>query len=219
MRQMNKRQMSKRQMSKIQIKICGLRREEDIKYVNECLPEYIGFVFAESKRKVDKKQAKVLKEMLSSKIQAVGVFVNAALEEIEELCSENVIDIVQLHGEEDIVYIESLRERISNPIIKAIRVRSQEQILEEEKMPCEMLLLDTYTKGEYGGSGKDFDLQMIPELEKPYFLAGGLQVETIKEKLAQVNPYAVDISSGVETDGIKDFQKIKEFVKKIREER
>lgn len=199
------------------LKICGLTRIQDIDIVNATMPDFIGFVFAESKRKVSFEQAFEMKKRLNSGIKAVGVFVNAGLEEIVRLCSEGVIDLVQLHGDEDASYITALKERIECPVIKAVRVQNPEQILNTELLPCDYLLLDTYQKDAYGGTGVSFDYALIPKLHKPYFLAGGLNAGNI-EKAATLHPYCLDISSGVETDGIKDPSKIKDIIRQIKDE-
>jgi len=198
------------------IKICGIHRMEDIAYVNEARPEYIGFVFAPSKRQVTKEQARNLKKQLRPEIEVVGVFVNAKPEAIEYLCKMHIIDMVQLHGDENDAYIRELRKRVSNPIIRAVRVQSKEQVLQAEELSSEYLLLDTYVANEYGGSGQELQLQLLPKLQKPYFLAGGLTPQNVAKKISIVYPYAVDISSGVETNGVKDFNKIKEFIYNVR---
>ena len=145
------------------IKICGLKRTEDISYVNELLPDFAGFVFAKSSRQVDAKKAAELKKQLSPKIKAVGVFVNAEPEFIAKLYQKQIIDLAQLHGDETADYIHRLKNLCpSLPLIKAVRVQSTKQILEAEKLPCDYLLLDTWQKDSYGGSGKTFDRSLIP---------------------------------------------------------
>ncbi len=198
------------------IKLCGLSRMEDILAVNKIRPDYAGFVFAKSKRQVTPAQAEQLSGMLLPQIRSVGVFVNAELELIAYLCGEHIIDMVQLHGDEDTAYIEKLQGTISCPVIKAVRARSREQIREAEALPCDYLLLDTYTPGEYGGSGKQFDLSLVPALTKPFFLAGGLGPETVAERIRQVKPYGVDASSSLETDGVKDRRKMAAFAAAVR---
>lgn len=206
--------------SKTKVKICGLMRLEDVACVNACRPEYAGVVFAESRRKVDGEWVKGLRAYLDPEIEVTGVFVNEEPEKILSLCDGGVIDAVQLHGDEDEAYMEYLKERISNPIIKAVRVQNQAQILQAQKWPCDFLLLDTYTKGQYGGSGQTFNLSLIPQMQKPFFLAGGLTAANVREKIELCHPYAVDISSGVEgEDGWKDSNKIREFIERVREDR
>ena len=202
------------------IKICGLKRPEDIEYVNQYLPDYAGFVFAGSKRKVTDEQAEELSRKLDGRIIAVGVFVNEPAEHIVNLVKKGIIRVVQLQGDEDREYILKLRENLeeSVKIIKAVRVQNREQILEAEKLPCDYLLLDTWQKDAYGGCGKQFDKSLIPEdMSKPYFLAGGLAADNIRENIQICHPYAVDVSSAVETDGEKDEKKIQEFIERVRE--
>lgn len=198
------------------IKICGLKSLKDIAYVNEHKPDYIGFVFAESKRKVNDKLAKEMKACLDVAIKAVGVFVNEPIEHIVSLCNENIIDIIQLHGDEDNDYMELLKSKISKPIIKVLRVQSKEQIIETKNLSCNHILLDTYVKDQYGGSGLTFDLKLIPENIKPFFLAGGIQENNVLNIISECHPYCVDVSSGVETDGIKDKLKIKNIIELVR---
>lgn len=204
----------------MKIKICGLRRKEDIDYVNLWRPDMAGFVFAGEKRKIDYAMAKRLKESLHPEIKAVGVFVNADTEYIGRLAADNIIDMVQLHGDEDEAYIQGLRQSFREmgksdiPIIKAVRVRSTEQVLTAEKLSVDYLLLDAFTEEEYGGSGKVFNHALIPNLEKPYLLAGGINcnnvieiMDSLKEKNVTL-PFCIDVSSSVEVDGYKDEDKI-----------
>lgn len=200
------------------VKICGLRTPEDIGYVNQLKPDYAGFVFAPGKRQVSLLLAIRMRVRLAPQIQAVGVFVNEPLETVAALSRQKIIDIVQLHGDEDASYISRLKEKISAPIIRAVRVQSKEQVLEAEKLPCDYLLLDTFVEGQYGGSGKQFDPSLIPgQLQKPYFLAGGLDEQNVREILSRCKPFGVDVSSGVETNGYKDFDKISRFLTAVRE--
>lgn len=198
------------------IKICGLKRPEDIKIVNDYQPDFGGFVFAGSKRKIDFDTAKSLRTLMDPGIQAVGVFVNEKIEFIEALCKENIIQLVQLHGDEEEAYINALKEKVRVPLIKAVRVRRGEDILEAQKLPVDYLLLDTYVEGAYGGSGVTFDKNLIPKLTKPYFLAGGLSTENVLERIEGLEPYGVDVSSGVETDGFKDPEKVDAFTYKLQ---
>jgi phosphoribosylanthranilate isomerase len=201
-------------MSKV--KICGLTRMEDIDAANAARPDYVGFVFAQSRRQIDYDKAVQLKAALNSEIKAVGVFVNEKIEEIASLVKSNVIDMIQLHGYEDEAYLQRLRTLTSAPVIKAVRVQSGEQISYFSRMPCDYLLLDTYVRGERGGSGKIFDWNIIPHLSKPYFLAGGLDSQNVLNAVKTLHPYCVDVSSGVETDGVKDQDKMIEFAKLVR---
>lgn len=197
------------------IKICGLKRLEDIEAVNEYKPDYIGFVFAGKKRLVTPELAHKLKQHLDNSIKAVGVFVNADIDFILKLVESGTIDMIQLHGDEDSEYISKLKVKTTTPIIKAVRVKSTEDILASESFKCEYLLFDTYVDNSYGGSGLSFDWSIIPKISKPFFLAGGLIPENISEA-AKVNPYCLDISSGVETDGFKDKTKIAQAIKTVR---
>jgi phosphoribosylanthranilate isomerase len=197
------------------IKICGLTRLQDIDIVNECLPDYIGFVFAPGRRQVTYDRAAAMKARLDCRIKAVGVFVNAGFGKIARLCRDEVIDLVQLHGDEDERYIAGLKERVAVPIIKAVRVQDPAQVLAAEALPCDYLLLDTYHKDAYGGTGAAFDYSLIPPLQKPFFLAGGLNAENILVA-AMKNPFCLDVSSGVETDGVKDAVKVRELVRIVR---
>lgn len=198
------------------LKICGLRTRQDIEMVNKAMPDYIGFVFAESRRRVDLRQAYEMKESLDEGIAAIGVFVNSSLDEIIQLCKRGIIDGIQLHGDEDEAYIQELKSVVSNPVIKAVRVKSTEQILAAQILPCDYLLLDAFDGRQYGGSGKSFDWTVIPRLQKQFFLAGGLNAVNIRTAIEEYRPYCVDVSSGVETGGMKDEVKINELVQIIR---
>jgi phosphoribosylanthranilate isomerase len=197
------------------IKICGLSRPQDIDAVNEALPDYIGFVFAASPRRVSHLKAKELRGKLDSRIHAVGVFVNAPQEEIFKLLDEGVIDVVQLHGDEDEAYIKTLKSQTNCPVIKSVRMQSPQQAIDAENLPCDFLLLDTFQKEVVGGTGKQFEWSLIPSLSKPFFLAGGLNAYNLAEAI-HFNPYCLDISSGAETNGMKDPDKIKQLVQMVR---
>lgn len=198
------------------IKICGLVREQDIDAVNSVRPDYIGFVFAKSKRQIDVKKAKELKSCLDPLIKAVGVFVNEDIKNIAKLCSFGVIDLIQLHGDENEYYIRELKKCVSNKIIKAVRVRGREDIIKAEESLCDYMLLDAYHDGEYGGAGRTFDWSVIPSLKKPYFLAGGINSGNVALAIELYAPYCIDVSSGVETDGYKDPEKISAIVARVR---
>ena len=198
------------------IKICGLTREEDINIVNDYLPDYIGFVFAKSKRQLSLSQAKHLKSLLNPAIQAVGVFVNEPIDNLLEYEKEKVIDIVQLHGDEDSAYIQELKTKIKLPIIKAIRVQQESDI--SQNFNVDYLLFDKYLEGAYGGGGESFDWQTIRDMTRPYFLAGGINLDNIHAAI-QKAPYAIDVSSGVETNGIKDKDKIRQIISIIRDKK
>jgi phosphoribosylanthranilate isomerase len=203
-------------MSKI--KICGLTRVCDIEAVNEYLPDYIGFVFAKSKRQVDADKARILKKLLDKRIITVGVFVNEDISTILKLYKNDVIDIIQLHGDEDNEYIRLLKQYTGKPIIKAVRVQGVQQLIESNNYDCDYLLFDTYAISGYGGTAIAFDWSILGQVEikKPFFLAGGLNIGNVRQAVEQVSPYCLDISSGVETNGYKDKSKIKEIIKLIR---
>lgn len=202
-------------MSKI--KICGLSRPEDILAINEYPPDYIGFVFSKSRRRVTEEQARLLKASLSPQIEAAGVFVNEPVSFIAGLVEKGIIDLVQLHGDEDEAYIQSLKQELSCPIIKAVRVQSKEQIIEAQRLPCDYLLYDTYSKNAYGGTGDRFSWDMIPkDMSKPIFLAGGINESNAPQAVKEVRPYCIDVSSGAETDGFKDKEKIKQIINIVR---
>ena len=198
------------------IKICGLKRVDDIKYVNELMPDFIGFVFAGTKRKIDFDTAFKLKKMLNPDIKSVGVFVNENPENIIYLANENIINLIQLHGDEDEKYIRNLKKETDKKIIKAVRVKSKEDILNADNSLADYLLLDTFAKGEYGGTGVAFDHSIIPDIKHRYFLAGGIGIENIHKVISDSNAYCIDVSSLVETDGVKDFNKIKSIIDVVR---
>ena len=192
----------------MKLKFCGLTREADIRAANETRPDYIGFVFAESRRRVTDEQVARLRALLSPGIQAVGVFVNDDPTHIALLANRGVIDLIQLHGSESAAYIRRLRTMTAAPIICALRVGKQTDIKREESNLVDFLLLDTYTKDAYGGSGRTFDWSLIGEVGKPYFLAGGLNESNIPRAM-RTGAYALDLSSGIETDGVKDAEKMR----------
>lgn len=197
------------------IKFCGLSRRCDIEAANELKPEYIGFVFVKtSKRYVSFEKAEKLKSILDSKIKAVGVFANEDLRRIEEICDKKVIDIVQLHGSEEEKELESLRSRIVQPIIKAFCIKKEEDIRKAERSPADYILLDSGA-----GTGRTFEWDWIKQMERPYFLAGGIGIDNVEKAVEQLHPYAIDVSSGIETDGQKDKRKMAALVAAARKER
>ncbi|MDF2612445.1 MAG: Phosphoribosylanthranilate isomerase [Clostridia bacterium] len=199
----------------IKIKICGLTREEDIHIANECFPDYIGFVFAKSKRQLSLSQAKHLKHLLSPSVKAVGVFVNEPISSLIRYENEQVIDIIQLHGDESDDYVKELKKKIKLPIIKAIRVKNE--VNPNQNHNADFLLFDKYLEGAYGGGGESFDWQVIKNIKEPYFLAGGINLNNVREAIKKT-PYGIDVSSGVETNGVKDRDKILEMISIVREQ-
>ena len=200
------------------IKICGLTRTEDIEMVNEFLPDYIGFVFAKSRRQVSAEQAKELKNKLRPAIKAVGVFVNEKPENIAEIANQGIIDLIQIHGDEDAAYCAQLRKLTQAPIIKVVRVQVEDDLAGIEEFDCDYYLFDTLSSKDYGGTGKAFDHSLLynKEIKKPFFVAGGLNQDNVAAVIEVIKPFGVDTSGGVETDGIKDANKIKEFTKQGR---
>lgn len=195
------------------IKLCGLSRICDIETVNELRPTYIGFVFAQkSRRYVPPEQAAALKKALSPEIRAVGVFVNEKIEQIAALFKAGTIDLAQLHGREDEVYIGRLRACTDKPIIKAFRIDSEADIRRAQESTADFVLLDSGS----GGTGTVFDWKLLAKMNRPYFLAGGLDASTAAEAVESWKPYAVDVSSGIETDGKKDPEKMRQFVEAVR---
>ncbi|WP_297827338.1 phosphoribosylanthranilate isomerase [uncultured Methanobrevibacter sp.] len=197
----------------VKIKICGLKRLEDIEIANKYKPDYVGFVFADSKRKVSNDFALEMKNNLSPDILSVGVFVDADIDEIIDLYDGGVIDIAQLHGNESEYYIKKLKENTNDEliIINAIEMSSEKNLLEYDDSLADYLLLDS---GK--GSGKTFDWRLIrKDLRKEFFLAGGIDISNVREAIEEFNPYAIDLSSSLETNGIKDENKVREIMEVI----
>lgn len=210
------------------IKLCGMMKPCDIEYANRVKPDFVGFIFANTRRKISAAQAKQFREALDAEIPAVGVFVNEDISVITSLVQNGCIDLIQLHGEEDADYIRRLREVCDVPVIKAVKVQTVEQIRQAAALPVDYLLLDTYRKGVLGGTGEAFDWELLREAKvaagdtaegelfgKPYFLAGGLHAGNLREAAA-LGSYGLDVSSGIETDGSKDFTKMVEVMELLR---
>jgi phosphoribosylanthranilate isomerase len=210
------------------IKLCGMMKPCDIEYANRIKPDFVGFIFANTRRKISAAQAKQFREALDAEIPAVGVFVNEDIPVITSLVQNGCIDMIQLHGEEDADYIRRLREVCDVPVIKAVKVQTVEQIRQAAALPVDYLLLDTYRKGVLGGTGEAFDWELLREAKaaagdtaegelfgKPYFLAGGLHAGNLREAAA-LGSYGLDVSSGIETDGSKDFTKMVKVMELVR---
>ncbi len=195
-------------MSKV--KICGLKSFDDIDYVNIAKPDYVGFIFAESNRKVTSEKAVELKKRLNNNIKTVGVFVDEDICKIMNICNLNIIDYIQLHGHENDEYIERLKKLTNKKIIKAVDFSKSDVNLNYD---VDYLLLDN---GK-GGTGKKFNWHNIENIPKPFFLAGGISENNLDEAI-KIDSYCIDISSGVETDGKKDKEKIINIVRRIRNE-
>ena len=195
------------------IKFCGLRTTEDVEYANELRPDYVGFVFARnSRRMVKERQAELLKSALEPGIIKVGVFVREDPERIANLLHHGTIDYVQLHGGEDSEYIRRLRELTEHPLIQAFRIDGPEDLKKAETSVADHILLDSGA----GGTGTVFNWELLKGFQRPYFLAGGLTPENVEEAIRTLHPFAVDVSSGIETDGRKDPAKMELFVRAAR---
>lgn len=195
------------------IKLCGLSRIRDIEAANALAPDYVGFVFAEnSRRYVTPEQAAVLKSRLASGIAAVGVFVDEKPETVARLMNRGVIDMAQLHGSETEDYVRLLRTLTDKPLLQAFRIHSAPDCRRAAASSADYVLLDSGA-----GTGRAFDWELVREVGRPYFLAGGLDAENVERAVLRLHPYAVDVSSGIETDGSKDRGKMEEFVRIVRE--
>lgn len=203
----------------VKVKICGIKTLQDVEFVNRQKPDFTGFVFyLLSKRYVSLITARSLKAKLNKKIKSIGVFVNAPPEEIAAAAELGIIDLVQLHGDETNAYIAELRKICTLPVIKAVRVKEEADIKKAAFYNCDYFLFDTYSTASYGGTGRQFDMQLLKgvKINKPYFLAGGLNAGNVRSALKGLKPYAVDVSGGVESGGSKDEIKIKNFIKQVK---
>lgn len=195
------------------IKLCGLKRDIDIEVVNELKPDYIGFILAKKgHRQVSHEEAKRLKSMLDKSIKATGVFVDEEIDVISSLVNECVMDCIQLHGKESNEYINELKTKTDAYIIKAYRIDSKADIDIANNSLADMILLDSGT----GGTGECFDWELLKGINRPFFLAGGINLDNVSNAVLTVNPYGIDVSSGIETDKVKDPNKMREMVKLIR---
>lgn len=194
------------------IKICGLRSEEDISYVNELRPDYVGFVFLEGRRRyISPQEGARLRKRLDPAIQSVGVFVDEPVENVAALLKEGTIQLAQLHGREDEEYARELKRLCDQPVIKAFIIRTPADVEKALAYPADYLLLDNGL-----GTGEVFDWTLIKNIDRPFFLAGGLTPHNVRKAISDVCPYGVDVSSGVETEGRKDYRKIKAFIERVR---
>lgn len=196
------------------IKICGLSRPCDIEYVSEAKPDFCGFIInvPKSKRNVSPDTVRQLVKNLSPDVKPVGVFVNAPMDEIAALTEDGTLAYVQLHGKEDEAYIAALRERIHVPIIQAFKVSCPEDVAHAQQSSADYILLDNGS----GGTGKTFDWSHLRDITRPYILAGGLGPDNLGLAVSQLAPWGVDLSSGVETDGFKDNNKVLAAVQAVR---
>ena len=214
------------------VKMCGISKVETIPAVVEAKPDYMGLVFAPSKRQVTVDQAKTLVEELHKEcalkygsdtehdkndtIKTVGVFVNETVDNLVTIANEVNLDAVQLHGDEDETFIQSLKERTNVEVWKAVQIRSAADVEEWIDSSADMLLFDAYHKDERGGTGEVFDWSCLDAFERPFMLAGGIDSTNVARAIRTVRPYGIDISSGIETNGVKDDEKITAFTKIVK---
>ena len=200
------------------IKMCGISKVETIPAIVDAKPDYMGLVFAPSKRQVTVEQAKTLVDELHKhyEIKTVGVFVNETVENLLKIAEEVKLDVIQLHGDEDETFIQSLKECTNVEVWKAVQVRSAADAEKWIDSSADMLLFDAYHKDERGGTGEVFDWSSLDEFERPFMLAGGMDSANVARAIRTVRPYGIDISSGIETKGVKDNEKIKAFTNIVR---
>ena len=199
----------------MKVKICGLKTLEDIDYINEALPDFAGFIFAESSRRISFNQAAKMKSKLNKNIKSIGVFVNEKTENIIKAAKEGIIDLIQLHGNEDNNYIKEIGSKLKLQVIKAFKADSNLKYNIENTI-ADYVLIDSGNKNQFGGTGQLFDWGLIPETDKKIFLAGGLNADNIIRAIKEVNPYCLDINSGVEINGKKDRKKILEVMQIVK---
>ncbi len=194
------------------IKLCGLRLPEDAEAAGALSPDYVGFVFAPAYRRyIPPEQAALLKKRLPPGIRAVGVFVDEKAETVAELLNRDLIDLAQLHGREDEAFLSRLRALTDRPLIRAFRIRGPEDLKRAEQSSADHILLDAGA-----GEGRSFDWSLLSSFSRPYFLAGGLNPENAAEAVRLLRPFGVDVSSGIETDGRKDPEKMRAFVSAVK---
>ena len=214
------------------VKMCGISKVETIPAVVEAKPDYMGLVFAPSKRQVTVDQAKILVEELhrgyakkygsdtehdkNDTIKTVGVFVNETVDNLVTIANEANLDAVQLHGDEDETFIQSLKERTNVEVWKAVQIRSAADAEAWIDSSADMLLFDAYHKDERGGTGEVFDWSSLDAFERPFMLAGGIDSTNVARAIRTVRPYGIDTSSGIETNGVKDDEKITAFTKIVK---
>ena len=207
------------------VKMCGISKVETIPAIIDAKPDYMGLVFAPSKRQVTVDQAKTLVEELhkqyavrynSKTIKTVGVFVNETIENLLKIAEEVKLDVIQLHGDEDESFIQILKEQSNVEVWKAVQVRSAADAEKWIDSSADMLLFDAYHKDERGGTGEVFDWSSLDEFERPFMLAGGIDSTNVARAIRTVRPYGIDISSGIETEGVKDDEKMKAFTNSVR---
>lgn len=195
-----------------ELKICGLKRLEDIIAVNRHGADYAGFVFFEkSKRYVDPYKANELISLLRADIKPVGVFMDEPLDNVVRIARITGVELIQLHGHESEEYVEYIKRTLDRPVIKAYKASEEGALEKAAQSSADYVMIDSGA-----GSGKKFDWNILKDFKRDYFLAGGLDPESVGEAIRMLEPFAVDVSSGVETDGIKDEKKIAEFINAVR---
>lgn len=207
-------------MNNTKVKICGLFRDIDIAYANQTMPDFIGFIFyPKSHRYVDVEAAKLFRDKLNKKILTVGVFVNEPVEDILRIAREVPLDIIQLHGDEDNSVIDKIRSESENvwEIWKAVRIKNSfDKSHLKDCCNADRFVMDTYVEG-YGGEGKSFDWSLINGVDRDkLIIAGGIHADNVKKIIQDISPYSIDLSSGVETDKVKDLSKMEKLMKIVR---
>lgn len=202
----------------MEVKFCGIRRTEDIGFVNLLRPDYIGMVFAPSRRQVTVTEAAALRGRLAPGIRAAGVFVNSPPEQVSETARAAGLDIIQLHGDEDADCIRRVRDLTGLPVWKAVRAASPADVRAAASLPADRILYDAFSRAAYGGTGQTADWGLLAKYNTVplFFLAGGLNAENLEEAIEALHPAGVDLSGGIETGGIKDFTKMETIMKLIR---
>lgn len=206
----------------MKLKLCGIRRIEDVEIINSALPDYAGFVFCKkSRRYVSPESARILSVSLNSAISPVGVFVNEPPESVAAAAQTARLKAVQLHGSENEAYIRALRSMYGGEIWKAVQVRTADDVHMAEELSADMLLYDAFSPNAYGGTGRVANLTAIADAapSRPFFLAGGICAENVREILEFIKPYGLDLSGGFEAGGVKNKIRLMEFMEKISDER
>ena len=205
----------------MKIKFCGIRRKEDVDFCNTLLPEFMGMILTPGfKRSITAEYAETLVKEKKSCIKAVGVFVDTTSEKVAEISKKAFLDVIQLHGNETAEIIKEVKELTGLPVWKAVRVQNTQDIKNAELLGADKLVLEGYVSGKAGGTGITANWELISKSKPqiPFFLAGGLTPKNLSAAINTVKPYGVDFSSGIETDGIKDYKKMQEIVNIIRGE-
>lgn len=199
----------------MKIKLCGIRTTDDVRLINEAQPDFCGFIveFPKSFRSVSEAELRNLTAQVNPEIKKVGVFVNASKDLVIRLLQENVIDLAQLHGQEDDIYIEEIKTKTGKQVIKAFSIKTKENVQKALESPADYILLD---QGG-GGTGQTFDWSLIPEINRPWFLAGGLSADNLHTAIEHLHPWGIDLSSSLETNQKKDPAKIKRIMEIIHQ--